>query len=266
MSQASAGSVSTMAKLSSLAELLPFFGVGTRIRFDAENWVTLGDKKYRKGGIEVLKDGVKFIEGTELFQDGATFVQPIVADKNAVLRIIEWSSLIGCEYLRGRGLDNKLKVSPDSTLPLNEGETMKLANGEVHGGPYDAMGIGTYVEVSANDWVTVCGVTFRDGSFKVIDRGFEFDAATQFRSIPTVQNDEDLKQLRQKADKGSAEARPGDTIPVSADPGGVSMGRPTRTPPDVKRAVPKRVQATRFPSVQIRAGCLWAGRRGPLPM
>src|SRR5207245_8574465 len=38
-----------------------------------------------------------------------------------------------------------------------------------------------------------------------------------------------------RCETGSAEARPGDTIPVSADPGGVSMGRPTRTPPDVKR-------------------------------
>jgi len=75
-------------------------------------------------------------------------------------------------------------------MKLERGETIEignlrdyavtLASGEVCGTPYNAMGVGTYIEVPAQDWVTICGVTFRRDSLEVTEQGFEFGADTEF--------------------------------------------------------------------------------------
>jgi hypothetical protein len=104
------------------------------------------------------------------------------ASSMSVDRVINWSGLASCDYLRHRHLTNKVKVSPDVTLPLIEGDVMTLASGEVRGGgPYEVMGIGTHVAVPGNDWVTICGVTLRKGAFNVTARGFEFSVGTEFK-------------------------------------------------------------------------------------
>lgn len=69
------GTVSTMAKLSSFQDLVPFIGIGAEIRFSSDGWVELGGKKYRKGGFRIAEAGLVFLPGTEsLGPDGSAVV------------------------------------------------------------------------------------------------------------------------------------------------------------------------------------------------
>jgi len=49
---------------------VPTIGVGSELRFDRCDWVTFLGKQYRKGGVRILKTGLKFLEGTERLDEG----------------------------------------------------------------------------------------------------------------------------------------------------------------------------------------------------
>lgn len=92
--------------------------------------------------------------------------------------ILAWTELNRCSYLRGRNLNNRLLVSSTATNSL-DGDRMTLAEGESHGGPYDAMGIGTYVRI--DDWGSkICGIQFRSGGFLITPDGFKLDPSTKY--------------------------------------------------------------------------------------
>lgn len=93
-------------------------------------------------------------------------------------KIIGWKKLERCRYIRERRLKNRLSVSAYTTSSL-VGKEMYLAEGEVHGGPYDAMGVGTYVKIEGKG-VVICGVHFRNGGFSVTREGFKLDPGTQW--------------------------------------------------------------------------------------
>jgi len=88
-----------------------------------------------------------------------------------------WPQLEGCSYLGDRKLDNRLFVNQGMTMPL-DGKPMALASGAVNGGPYDAMGVGTYVQIGGA--TTICGVKFLDGGLTVTQKGFRLDPNTRY--------------------------------------------------------------------------------------
>ena len=140
-------------------------------------------------------------------------------------RIVERVSLSSCDYLWTRQLANKLRVTPSTTQSLavarmresgqpvsnsilySRENRIALATGEIHGNPYDAMGVGTLVEVTPQDWVTICGVTFRGGSLDVTERGFEFSPSTEFMAAQATECSADIYKCQELANGGDAEAQ-----------------------------------------------------------
>jgi len=51
----------------------PPLGVGSEMRFDAENWVDFLGAKYRKGGFTVMPEAIQFSDGTEKNEGGKIF-------------------------------------------------------------------------------------------------------------------------------------------------------------------------------------------------
>ncbi len=124
------------------------------------------------------------------------------AELDSEARTIDRASLSSCDYLWTRKLANRLRVTPLQTQALAMARALEgggsislsggvpqelrvtLATGEIHGAPYDAMGVGTYIEVTPQEWVTICGVTFKGGSLTVTKHGFEFSTGTDFMVSP----------------------------------------------------------------------------------
>jgi len=48
---------------------------------------------------------------------------------------------------------------------------------------FAVLGIGTYLKMDTDAWVEICGVTFKSGAVKIVDRGLEFQPGTVFRDI-----------------------------------------------------------------------------------
>lgn len=96
--------------------------------------------------------------------------------------VVTWDKLSGCDFIRERTLNNRIRVIPGLTEPLFPANAMEIADGVVRGGPYDALGIGTYVLFDSGDWIDLCGLTFKNGSFTIVKEGFKFDPKTTFKT------------------------------------------------------------------------------------
>ncbi len=48
----------------------PIIGIGSKLRFDLEEWVFFFGKKYRNGSVQITNNGLIFLEGTEKLDDG----------------------------------------------------------------------------------------------------------------------------------------------------------------------------------------------------
>lgn len=97
--------------------------------------------------------------------------------------LVKWDALRGCGFIRERKLANRLRLLPGTTTPI-EGESMTLADGLVRGGPWDALGIGTYFEVPADAWREMCGLAFKGAQVTITEQGFLFSKQTEFREGP----------------------------------------------------------------------------------
>jgi len=51
-------------------DILSCLGIGSKLRFDTENWVEFFNNKYRKGGVVIKEDGATFEKGTEVLVNG----------------------------------------------------------------------------------------------------------------------------------------------------------------------------------------------------
>ena len=51
----------------------PIIGIGSKLRYDSEDWVNFIGQKYRGGGVEIIKGGFKFFKGTEKKDNGKLF-------------------------------------------------------------------------------------------------------------------------------------------------------------------------------------------------
>jgi hypothetical protein len=124
--------------------------------------------------------------------------------------LIIWDTLTECASLGNRSLSNRMKLkiggTPNSQagyvlLPLEEGGHIYIAPGRysgiqtspglnysvmtgylIDGVPdaqfYGVMGVGSYLLLDPNNWITICGVTCKSGSIKILENGLEFQPGT----------------------------------------------------------------------------------------
>lgn len=95
-------------------------------------------------------------------------------------RLLTWDNMPDCRFLAARTLRNRIRVNRHATSPIKSGGAAKLATGVVHGGPYDAMGVGTEVRIDGP--VEICNVVFKSGSFTVLRSGFRLAPGTQIEA------------------------------------------------------------------------------------
>lgn len=92
--------------------------------------------------------------------------------------MIGWGKIANCRFLKDRKLNNRLASKGSHVMSLKKGGRMKLATGRVRGGPYDAMGVGTYIRFDAP--TRICGALFRKGGATVVRAGLRLDPGTTY--------------------------------------------------------------------------------------
>jgi len=123
--------------------------------------------------------------------------------------LVPWTTFSDCVLAVRRKLNNKLRltvsraegelpgyiISPldrDDYITLDPGQKADPAitalTGRINGYRPDdqffaVLGVGTYLKMDADAWVEICGVTFKSGAVKIVDRGLEFQPGTIFRDI-----------------------------------------------------------------------------------
>ena len=45
---------------------------------------------------------------------------------------------------------------------------------------FSALGVGTYLVLASEEWIEICGVTFKSGAINIVEKGLESQAGTGF--------------------------------------------------------------------------------------
>jgi hypothetical protein len=123
--------------------------------------------------------------------------------------LVPWTTFADCVLSVRRRLNNNLRLTinrPDGKTPFyiisplerngaillgsnqpSEASVSALTGELRQNRPdeqfYTVLGVGTYLKMDADDWVEICGVTFKSGAVKIVDQGLEFQSGTIFRDI-----------------------------------------------------------------------------------
>jgi len=128
--------------------------------------------------------------------------------------LVPWDKLAGCAELGTRTLRNRIKFTSARTAegklaselrPLDKGAQIIVTGsgskkpqfGSVSSLPiqmqqnrpdegfFSALGVGTYLVVESDEWIELCGLTFKSGAIKIVEKGFEFQPGTIVKEAGT---------------------------------------------------------------------------------